>query len=70
MSLVGGRIEIQRVSKIESFVVRFAKRHYRPGLDFVGRYRGQTLAAATTLVLVSAAVLPFLGSEFIPKLDE
>ena len=58
------------VAETESFIIRFAKRRYRPALDFVMRYRAQALAVATALVLISAVIFPYLGSEFIPRLDE
>jgi len=58
------------VAETESFVIRFAKRRYRPALDFMTRYRAQGLAVATALVFISAAIFPYLGSEFIPRLDE
>ena len=59
-----------RVSERESFLIRHAKRLYRPALDFVTRSRAQAVAVATALVLVSFAIFPLLGSEFIPRLDE
>jgi len=59
-----------RVSEKESFVVAFIKRKYRPSLEFVMRHRGQSLALATMLVLVSLVIFRWLGSEFIPRLDE
>ncbi len=58
------------VSERESFVVRYAKRAYRPALSFMNRSRAQALAVATALVLISFALFPLLGSEFIPRLDE
>lgn len=58
------------VSESESFLIRYAKRAYRPALAFVTEYRRQALAVAATLVLVSAAIFPLLGAEFIPRLDE
>jgi cobalt-zinc-cadmium resistance protein CzcA len=59
-----------RVSETESFLIRWSKKIYMPALDFVMRYRWQTLAAATAMVLASFALFPFLGAEFIPRLDE
>ena len=59
-----------RVSEKESIFIRFAKRWYKPALEFVLRNRAQTLAIATALVLVSFALFPFLGAEFIPRLEE
>lgn len=58
------------VSEKESFIIRHARRLYRPALAFMTRYRAQALAVATALVLTSAALFPMLGSEFIPRLDE
>ncbi|MGH9943116.1 MAG: efflux RND transporter permease subunit, partial [Pyrinomonadaceae bacterium] len=58
------------VSESESFAVRYAKRAYRPALSFMNRSRAQALAVATALVLISFALFPLLGSEFIPRLDE
>ncbi|HWW75795.1 MAG TPA: CusA/CzcA family heavy metal efflux RND transporter, partial [Pyrinomonadaceae bacterium] len=59
-----------RVSETESFLIRYAKRWYGPALDFVMRYRRQSLAVVTTVVLASFALFPFLGAEFIPRLEE
>jgi cobalt-zinc-cadmium resistance protein CzcA len=58
------------VSEKESIVIRYAKRWYRPAFDFVMRNRARAIAAAAALVLFSGIVFPFLGSEFIPRLDE
>lgn len=58
------------ISEKESFIIRYAKRYYRPSLAFVMRYRAQALAVAATFVIVSSALFPLLGSEFIPRLDE
>ena len=59
-----------KVSEKESFLIRWAKRIYQPSFEFMLRYRSQALAIAVALVLISAAIFPFLGSEFIPRLDE
>jgi heavy metal efflux system protein len=59
-----------QVSETESFLIRYAKRWYRPALDFMIRWRAQALALATGLVVISALMFPLLGSEFIPRLDE
>ena len=59
-----------RVSESESFIIRFAKRWYQPALRFVMSYRAQALAVAVLLVVVSGIIFPYLGSEFIPRLDE
>jgi cobalt-zinc-cadmium resistance protein CzcA len=59
-----------KVSEKESFLIRYVKRRYRPALEFVMQRRAQSLTVATALVLLSAAIFPLLGSEFIPRLDE
>lgn len=59
-----------KVSEKESFLIRYAKRIYKPAFDFMSVYRPQALAVAAMLVLLSAAIFPYLGSEFIPRLDE
>ena len=58
------------VAEKESFLIRYARRWYRPALDFMTHWRAQALAVATGLVVISALVFPLLGSEFIPRLDE
>jgi cobalt-zinc-cadmium resistance protein CzcA len=59
-----------QVSETEGFVIRYAKRWYRPALAFTMRYRKQAVAVAGILVVISSIIFPFLGSEFIPRLDE
>ena len=59
-----------RVSEKESIVIRYAKRWYRSAFDYVMRNRARALAVAASLVIISVIIFPFLGSEFIPRLDE
>lgn len=59
-----------KVTESESFLIRYSKKLYQPSLNFVMKFRSQVFAIAITLVLVSGAVFPFLGGEFIPRLDE
>lgn len=61
---------VGKVSEKESFLIRWSKKLYIPSLAFVGRYRAQALALAVGLVAISGAIFPYLGSEFIPRLDE
>jgi heavy metal efflux system protein len=58
------------VAETESVVIRYAKKWYRPALATVTGNRRPALVAAVALVIVSGAIFPFLGSEFIPRLDE
>ena len=50
--------------------IKWSKKLYVPALDFVLRYRGQTLAIVTAVVIGSFALFPFLGAEFIRRLEE
>ena len=59
-----------KVSEKESFLIRWAKKIYLPSFAFVNRWRAQALAIAVALVFISGAIFPYLGSEFIPRLDE
>lgn len=59
-----------RVAEKESFLIALAKRSYHPALDFIIRHRGQSVAIAITFVIISGAIFPYLGAEFIPRLDE
>jgi heavy metal efflux system protein len=61
---------VGKVSEKESFLIRWAKKIYTPSFEFVNRYRAQALAIAVALVFISVAAFPYLGSEFIPRLDE
>jgi cobalt-zinc-cadmium resistance protein CzcA len=59
-----------KVSEKESFLVRWSRQIYKPALAFVTRFRARVLAGAIALVAISGAIFPFLGGEFIPRLDE
>lgn len=59
-----------RVKEAESPIIRIARRWYRPMLAFVMRNRAQAVAVATGVVVISGAIFPLLGAEFIPRLDE
>lgn len=59
-----------KVEEKENVIMRKARAIYAPALDWTIRNRGKAVVAATVLVLASFAVFPFLGAEFIPRLDE
>ena len=59
-----------KVSETESILIRWSKQIYRPSLAFMMRYRAQALAVAIGLVFLSGLIFPYLGAEFIPRLDE
>lgn len=54
----------------ESRLVHALLRLYRPGLVWALSRRKAVLAAALTVLVLTAGLTPFLGSEFLPKLDE
>jgi cobalt-zinc-cadmium resistance protein CzcA len=60
----------EHVSETESFLIRIAKRWYEASLPVVMKHRLTALGMAVALFVASAAIFPFLGSEFIPRLDE
>ena len=61
---------LKRVSEKEPFLFRFAKKLYVPMLDRSIRHKGMTVGVAVVLFLASLGIAPFLGAEFIPRLDE
>jgi cobalt-zinc-cadmium resistance protein CzcA len=46
------------------------KRHYTRGLDWSMRYPWRVIGGSTLLLGVALALIPFIGAEFMPKLDE
>ncbi|RMH17275.1 MAG: efflux RND transporter permease subunit [Acidobacteria bacterium] len=61
---------LRRPSEREPFLFRLAKRLYVPVLDRSLRHRGITAGVAVGVFAASLLVVPFLGAEFIPRLDE
>jgi len=59
-----------QVAETESPIIRIARRWYEPARAFMMRRRIPALTVALVLVIVSGALFPFLGAEFIPRLDE
>ncbi len=59
-----------KVAETESPIIRYVRRWYEPARAFVMRRRIPALTVALVLVIVSGALFPFLGAEFIPRLDE
>ena len=51
-------------------VVRRLQRWYAPLLQRTVAHPGRTAIGAAVLVLICGAIFPFLGAEFLPKLDE
>jgi cobalt-zinc-cadmium resistance protein CzcA len=61
---------LKRVSEKEPFLFRWAKRIYVPVLDRAMGHRRITVGVALLVFVASLALAPFLGAEFIPRLDE
>jgi cobalt-zinc-cadmium resistance protein CzcA len=59
-----------KVSEKEPFLFRLAKRAYLPLLGRTLRHKVATVATALAIFVASLGVIPFLGAEFIPRLDE
>ena len=57
------------VSK-ESWIVRWLLALYRPLLVWMLASRRRAIGLAVLMLLVGAAIFPFLGSEFVPRLNE
>ena len=58
------------VMDTESWIVRQLLRLYRPALDLALASRRALIAIAACLLVAGAVTYHFLGSEFLPKLDE
>ena len=54
----------------ETGLTRWLKQRYLPVLTWTLRHRGVVLAGSTAIVLASLALVPFVGREFIPILEE
>ncbi|MFW6197608.1 MAG: efflux RND transporter permease subunit [Myxococcota bacterium] len=70
MPAVASMIFRRGVSEKETWLVRKAKALYEPLLHRVMRRRWVVLGAAGGVLAGAIAVVPFLGAEFIPRLDE
>jgi cobalt-zinc-cadmium resistance protein CzcA len=54
----------------ETGLTRWMKQRYLPVLEWTLRHRGFILTSSTAIVLCSLALVPFVGREFIPLLEE
>lgn len=54
----------------DTFLMRIADRVYRPLLSLAMRIRPLPAVAAVAVFLLSVVVVPFLGAEFVPTLEE
>jgi cobalt-zinc-cadmium resistance protein CzcA len=61
---------LKNVSEKEPLLFRAAKRVYQPVVERAVRFKKATAASAVAAFAASLALIPFLGAEFIPRLDE
>ncbi len=61
---------LKKVSEKEPLLFRLAKRIYVPLVKRAIKVRRLTAAIAVAIFAASLTLIPFLGAEFIPKLDE
>jgi cobalt-zinc-cadmium resistance protein CzcA len=61
---------LKAIPERSSFLVQAAQQAYRPVLDWALHNRRTVLLGAGGLLALSLAATPFLGTEFIPRLDE
>jgi cobalt-zinc-cadmium resistance protein CzcA len=59
-----------RVSEVETVVVRILRRIYTPALDFALARRWVMVVAGLVFLAATGALIPHLGSEFLPALEE
>lgn len=59
-----------KIAEHESWIVRWLLKVYRPLLNFALASRALVFGAAAALLIAAGAVYCFIGSEFLPKLDE
>ncbi len=59
-----------KISEKENFFIHWVKRGYAPSLDWCLTHKRPVLLTAAAAVVAAIAGMPFLGSEFIPRLDE
>lgn len=57
-------------SEKDNFLMRFLKMIYRPALNWALGHRWGVISLAVIALGASLATLPFLGTEFVPELDE
>jgi cobalt-zinc-cadmium resistance protein CzcA len=61
----------QRVTEVETFVVRALHRVYKPVLQFALHRRGLVVLIGVGFLVLTGILIPkFLGSEFLPALEE
>jgi heavy metal efflux system protein len=60
----------QRVKEVETFIVRGLNRMYKPVLTFALNRRLLVVGIGVGFLVLTGLLIPFLGSEFLPALEE
>ncbi len=60
----------KRLAEKENFIVRACKRIYRPALQWALDHRWVVIGSAVAILALSLSIVPLLGSEFLPELNE
>ena len=60
----------KQLSEKDNIIVRACKRIYRPALEWALDHRWLVIGSAVAMLVVSLSVVPMLGSEFLPELNE
>lgn len=60
----------KHVEEKENKILNFVHRKYKPALAWAMAHPKKVVTRATVAVVLSFMLFPFLGSEFIPRLDE
>lgn len=60
----------KRLSEKENFIVRACKRIYQPALEWALDHRWIVIGSAVAMLAISLSIVPMLGSEFLPELNE
>jgi cobalt-zinc-cadmium resistance protein CzcA len=60
----------ESMAEKESRWIRVLQERYRAALGWADRHHGLTIGGSVVLLALALAAAPFLGTEFLPKLDE
>jgi cobalt-zinc-cadmium resistance protein CzcA len=60
----------EKIGETETLIVRWLHRLHRPVLDFALARRGLVVSLGLAFLAIVAVTAPFLGSEFLPALEE
>jgi cobalt-zinc-cadmium resistance protein CzcA len=61
---------LQGGSEEDTWIMRVIKRPYLPALRWALQHRGKAVTGAVVALIGSLALVPFLGTEFVPALEE